>query len=499
MSDSSSSPQHSPSSENGHEEISARDQEIARIGRDFGQYTEDANFCIYFKIVHNKQEVEEDIKTGSFHPDFVHQFFVEHERIFGYKNPRIRIFYSPSRLRRYIKFDYEDKLDRSKDGIDPDDVFGALTPILQEGDVTKDISQFIKELDSDDEKRFKPCGELVGTIESDYHEPKLLSRAQLEKLENAKNNTDNQDACKSQDFLNKKTNGDNGSITTSNDKELSLPTKTYQFYLANHKTIGFDNIIPNIQSLIMWFIESATMIDHTDPLWDFFLVYEKYNASDNSHSVQVSTEDRYFFCGYATVYRYYAYPDKIRPRISQVLILPPYRRNGLGTALLECIYNYYRPNKSIIDITVEDPDEAFIAMRDFLDCRNCIKLPSYQPDELKKGWSKEMAQEAQERLRLCKRQARKVYEILKLRSIDSSDEDELKAYRLEIKNRLNIPKQKLKLDCDRLIKKGFELPENLKQALDNPQFSLAQLDENFQELFKQYQHTINKLNKMKSI
>lgn len=496
------------------ETISAREKEIASTGRDFSSYTKDANFCIYFKIVHNRAEAEEDIKGGAFYPDFVHQFFTESERIFGYKNPIIRIFYTPSRLKRFFKFEFEDELVMSRDRINPDNVLKALSPVLEDIEYTNDINQFIKQVESEEEKTFKPCGELIGEYTNKYRTPKLLSRAQLEQLESAGENM-LQHNGKSEDFLNKKTNGetkttiDEGSKTknlasassSKSNNELddpNMPTKSYQFYHANHETKGFDKIQANMQSLIMWFIESATMIDYTDPLWDFFLVYEKFNATDNN-DVQVSTEDRYYFCGYATVYRYYAYPDKIRPRISQVLILPPYRRNGIGTALLDSIYNFYRKNKSTLDITVEDPDEEFIVMRDFLDCRNCIKLDSFQPEKLKQGWNKSMAKECQDKLKLCQRQARKVYEILKLRSIDSSDEDEFRAYRLEIKNRLNIPNQRLKLDCDKAAAKGCEVPEDVKKLMENPKLSIAQLDDNFQELFKQYQHTINKLNKIKSI
>lgn len=496
------------------ETISARDKEIAMINRDFSQYTKDANFCIYFKIVHNRSEGEEDIKKGTFHPDFVHQFFTDHERIFGYNNPIIKIFYSPSRLKRFFKFEFEDKLIKARDGINADNVLEALSPILEDIEYTQDINQFIKEVESEEEKTFKPPGELVGSFTNKYKTPKLLSRAELEQLEGAGENMLDHNG-KSEDHLNKKTNGvtkttidearksDIPASSAFSSKSIGdhndLPTKTYHFYHANHETKGFEKIQANMQSLIMWFIESATIIDSNDPRWDFFLIYEKFNAIDNDDLVQVSTEDRYLFCGYATVYRYYAYPDKMRPRIAQILVIPPYRRNGIGTALLDSIYNFYRQDKSTLDITVEDPDEEFIVMRDFLDCRNCIKLDSFQPDKLKLGWTKDMAKECQDKLKLCQRQARKVYEILKLRSIDSSDEDELKAYRLEIKNRLNIPNQRLKLECDKVVAKGFELPEELKLKRDNLKLAIAQLDDNFQELFKQYQHTINKLNMIKSI
>lgn len=59
----------------------------------------------------------------------------------------------------------------------------------------------------------------------------------------------------------------------------------------------------------------------------------------------------YAIAGYATVYEYYAYPVNMRPRISQMLVLPPFQRRGLGTALLSGIYNHYRLISNVTDIT----------------------------------------------------------------------------------------------------------------------------------------------------
>ena len=60
---------------------------------------------------------------------------------------------------------------------------------------------------------------------------------------------------------------------------------------------------------------------------------------------------RYAIAGYATVYEYYAYPDNTRPRISQMLVLPPFQRIGVGLQLLEKIYKYYISQPRVVDIT----------------------------------------------------------------------------------------------------------------------------------------------------
>lgn len=59
----------------------------------------------------------------------------------------------------------------------------------------------------------------------------------------------------------------------------------------------------------------------------YFDSYEKYTSSEGN--VMYAT------CGYATIYLYYAYPDNIRPRISQMLVLPPFQKLGIGTKLIK--------------------------------------------------------------------------------------------------------------------------------------------------------------------
>lgn len=477
------------------EELSEREALIRSLARDFSSYTHDGYSSVYIKLVHNREEAEQDIKAETFFPDFVHQFFGPNERIFGYKKPVLRLFYSASRLRRYIKFDYEDKLTQQRDSIEPDDVMDMLSPILEDTDFTQDLNQFISEVESQEEKDFKPPGELLHEFEANYRKPKLIPRAQLEQQEfaNSSNGDHKQNgSCSSNNVLAHATQ--NGDASTCH-QESPVLKKKYQILHANAETKGFPKFQARMQTLIMWFIESATMIDFEDPRWDFFMIFERYNPSYNSdpQAPTVSTEDRYHFAGYATVYRYYAYPDRTRPRVSQMLLLPPYRRNGLGTKLLQAIYDYYINQPATLDITAEDPDEEFIAMRDFLDCLNCSKLPMFQIERLRQGWSDEIAKEAQDKLKLCQRQSRKVYEILKLKGIQGDDEDENRNYRLEIKNRLNIPHRRLKLDCDKVVKLGIEIPEEMKTQRDNPRLVLASLEENYQELIKQYRHTIDKL------
>lgn len=504
------------------EELSAKEVLIRSLNRDFSNYTYDGNFTVYLKFVHTREEIESDIKEGTFFPDFVHQFFIDQERIFGYKQPILRIFYTAGRLKRYVKFDYEDCLTREKDGIDADDVMSYLAPVLDNLEYTQDLNQFIQEVTSREEQEFKPPGDLLYEFESDYRKLRHFSRAQRELLEEAgelgvKLPINRNGNGFSEESAFKNGGGSSSSKLAQNggspDKSNSSPEKQayqlenaappckkrYQIFHADHNTKNFNQFQARMQTLVMWFIESANMIDFGDPRWDCFMIFEKFNPSTSGgcSSTPVSTEDRYYFAGYATVYCYYAYPDKTRPRVSQMLILPQYRRNGLGTTLLQSIYDYYKKQPATLDITAEDPDEEFIAMRDLLDCKNCLQLDSFQPERLREGWTEEIAKEAQEKLKLCRRQSRKVYEILKLRITNKSDEEEYRNYRLEIKNRLNIPNQKQRIDVDRALKRDPKVPVP-DELRPQDKVTAAKLEDNFRLLEKQYEHVVKKLTKVSS-
>ena len=142
----------------------------------------------------------------------------------------------------------------------------------------------------------------------------------------------------------------------------------------------------------------------------------------------------------------------MRPRISQMLVLPPFQRQGLGAKLLDTVSKYYWNNPKVVDITgksfvlrsfhdslseewldllipgithilfslycvlVEDPSDDFIRLRDFVDVQNSLKLLECFStlDKVKGGFNDSMIKEANEKLKLCKRQTRRIYEVGRL-------------------------------------------------------------------------------------
>ena len=55
--------------------------------------------------------------------------------------------------------------------------------------------------------------------------------------------------------------------------------------------------------------------------------------------------------GYCTLYTFYAYPDRKRYRLSQILVLPPFQRQGVAAALLKAVYDVAQRDAAI-DVTV---------------------------------------------------------------------------------------------------------------------------------------------------
>lgn len=71
--------------------------------------------------------------------------------------------------------------------------------------------------------------------------------------------------------------------------------------------------------------------------------YESIKKSDGGKRLALA--------GYASVVRFYNYPDMIRPRIAQILLLPQYRGSGNGVKFLQAIYSDFIKMKNVRDIT----------------------------------------------------------------------------------------------------------------------------------------------------
>jgi histone acetyltransferase 1 len=400
------------------------------------EYVVDANEVLRFKMV----ESVSDLENGSleFEPEMCHQIYGDNENIFGYRGLKISLYMSASSLRSYVATEHQDKVDPTKsDGVTADDVITPIVNVLAPGSYTCNKEEFAVSLTSDAEVSFKPMGELVNSF----------------------------------------------SISAEGRGD-----RTFEVYLASEATPGLRDFHERLQAWIMFFIDAASFIDIDDDSWRFFLLFEKR---------VVEGVTRYFTVGYVTVYEYYAYgreTNNKRPRIAQMLVLPPFQRLGLGSRLLDTVYSHYSADRNVVDITVEDPSDNFVRLRDFVDAKNCMKIDAFSQAEVMKGFTEKMAEAAAKELKICKKQARRVYEIVRLHHTSLADQQQYKDYRVDVKRRLNAPYQKEQSQMAKL-QKALK-PEEFAAAMvnvTNREQRLEILDKQFQELEEHYRSVLEKV------
>nr|CAG4643974.1 EOG090X06NC [Lepidurus arcticus] len=392
-------------------------------------YSVDSNEALELKLVRKAADVED--ASMSFKTEMSHQVFGENESIFGYKNLKIQLYYTAGSLNTYLGMKYSAKIDPKRfGGLEADEVLAPIAEKLQPGFHTN-LDEFIKSIDH--ERSFKPFGQLQHAF----------------------------------------------SVTSEGGID-----RRFELYHCEIADKGFLSFHERLQTFLLWYVDAASFIDVDDDKWCFFLVFEKY---------VMDGETRYAVCGYGTLYRYYAYPNRIRPRISQFLILPPFQRMGLGVELLETMYRHFQADPNVLDITVEDPSEQFVRLRDFVDCKACLKLSSFQNDQLRKGFRQDMVQEAQTKLKLNKKQTRRVFEILRMKATNTGDAEDYKQYRLIVKKRLNIPYQKEQNDLAKLHK-ALNADE-LKAAISmsTKEVHIMELDKLYRELEEEYRKIVERL------
>ncbi|KAE8580936.1 hypothetical protein XENTR_v10024599 [Xenopus tropicalis] len=402
---------------------------LSAMEKKLAEYKCDTNEAIKLKLVRFPEDIEDESMT--FNPEYSHQIFGDEEVAFGYKGLKILLYYSAGNLSNMFRVEYSSKVDDKFDLVQPDDVENKIRELIPSG-FCCGSDDFISLLEK--EVNFKPMGTVVHTY-------------------------------------------------TVHNEEAGEDI-TYQIYKADMTCPGFREYHERLQTFLMWFIETASYIDVDDEKWDYFLVFEKYNKDGAT---------LYATVGYMTVYNYYVYPDKTRPRVSQMLVLPPFQGEGHGAQLLETVHRYYVSASNILDITAEDPSENFVRLRDFVLVKLCQNLPCFSLEKLLCGFSQEMVTEAQEKLKINKKHARRVYEILRLRATDMSDSEKAKAYRLDVKKRLVGPYKKNQREMAKMKQclRPEELTNQMNQIDLNTQHE--QLEESYQQLVEEYRRIVERL------
>ena len=208
--------------------------------------------------------------------------------------------------------------------------------------------------------------------------------------------------------------------TTANGGVPSDRGEIVSFKPFREENVELRSLHDRLQAMPLLYVDGANYIDNTDPRWEVYLAL-KGGA----------------IAGFATVYSFYAYPARERLRLSQILVFPPFQRQGLASSLLERVYADAAA-RGALDLTVEDPSDEFQLLREKVDVRRLSQSDQYAgavEDALRK--SKEMLangmkaetlllptkriyNKAESELKIHRAQLRKLWEVLLLRELRRS-------------------------------------------------------------------------------
>jgi len=283
-----------------------------------GPWEADSCSAVIFRLVRDETHVREQRSTtDAFGPSFTHQVFGENERIYGYRGLKIDIYMHCVTFHVLVEISYTEKV---KSGIldrhshrQADDIEAKLKDVFTAG-FTTDREEFINMLP------------LYNTAAASLP-PTATLLAEGPKAE----------TCNSWRVV-----------------RLKLGSDAPEQILQMHS---------RLEPMVLFYIDGASAIDGDDPRWDLLLLV----TSDDEGNSAVA--------GFCTVYRFYAYPDSQRMRVSQFLVLPPYQGIGLGTHLLEAVYAMARLDNAL-DVTLEDPTPGLRMMRNRVELKAATLAPS---------------------------------------------------------------------------------------------------------------------------
>lgn len=123
---------------------------------------------IEFLSVRDKEDVEDP--DAAFQPDMSHQIFGESEKIFGYKDLRVLLYYNAGSLNVYFDTKYSAKVTQEEHTLKPDDVSAMITDKFEGGYIT-DLTEFLSTIAKDE--KFQPFGEKVDEFQIKTGEKKI--------------------------------------------------------------------------------------------------------------------------------------------------------------------------------------------------------------------------------------------------------------------------------------------------------------------------------------
>ncbi|KAH7103851.1 histone acetyltransferase type B catalytic subunit [Auriculariales sp. MPI-PUGE-AT-0066] len=377
-----------------------------------------ANDALAIQVVRAHDDKTSLATEQPFHPLFTYPIYGEEEKIYGYKDLKIDLRVASGSLATYFAVSHSAKLAAGT----VDDAEGKLKDKLST-DICRSEDEFSSRVEQD-ALSFRPPGRKIASY---------VRAAELSKGKGRVN------------------------ATTSEDDDNAV---VYEVYHATWSTPGFTEYHRRMQLFILLLIEGGSYLNEDEDKWEFVLLFERRRRSDTARTAV------YHFIGYSSLYPFFYFPDKVRMRLSQFIILPPYQKQGHGSELYEAIYVYVLGHPDIAELSVEDPAEAFEDLRDKCDLNMLLAHESFMaeasgivpatlsnsavPSKGKPGAKRSRrprtalgpptdrawAEQWRLRLKLASRQYHRLIEMLILRSIGPNNEKGMRAYRLQVKERL---------------------------------------------------------------
>ncbi|KAG7086509.1 hypothetical protein E1B28_002462 [Marasmius oreades] len=413
-----------------------------------GEWITNSTESLFLSMVRapeDKKAMAEDENYEDFNPAFTYPIYGEDETIYGFKGLRIDLRFASGSLLNSLSVRWDEKLQSNTvDSVEP-----KLREFLPQ-DVETDEETFHKRVE-EDALNFRPLGQLIHSYTRPS--PKFKGKGKLAPT-NVVLDPENEDAV------------------------------VYEVYHTRRDTPGFWKYHQRMQIFIPLYIEAGSYIQEDESDWDFMVLYEKRKRTDASH---IPT---YHFLGYSSLYNFYYYPEKTRLRLSQFVIIGPCQRSGHGSELYKAIYNYVLSQPHIGELTVEDPAEAFEDLRDKNDLMMLLSNETFIKEAfgedavshgggrvgkigkvlkskkgkmgppVEKGW----AEKWRVKLKIAGRQFFRLVEMLIQMHIDPLDERAMKAYRLQVKERL----YRFNFETLMQVEKEERL-EKLQQTFENVQ------------------------------
>lgn len=288
------------------------------------EWSSNSNECLTIALVDPTSSASTPI-AEPFHPDFTYPIFGEEEAIFGYQDLSINLTFAAHDLRPRVDIQHGQKF-QAQGEVRPTDIREALAEFLP-------AYAFEPRKQALEAASFKPPGEMIH------------------------------------------------SYTRRSEK--------FEIWCASLADPQAKRILENMQILVPMFIEGGTILqleqDWTTRRWKLFLLYQVDEEAHSPHSL----------VGYGTSYRVFTFSDRqqtqdlaspdtvesllqpqtsldplnlpSRERLSQFLILPPHQHAGHGRTLYNTMYTTLTTPHNIVELTIEDPNEAFDDLRDLAD------------------------------------------------------------------------------------------------------------------------------------